>query len=85
MRFPLRVRTTRMRDRGAVFAALLMRDGDRCYICGDPATGGDRLQIEHVRSGVDGGSDDMSNLALAHGSCNRIKGPRSYRARERSQ
>ena len=61
-------------NRTAQIAAIVMRDGDDCYICGQ---GGDTLdpwQVEHVRPRKMGGSDDLDNLALAHESCNKSKG-----------
>lgn len=62
----------------SLFAVLAYRDGNRCYICGQPNERRDPFEIEHVRSRRDGGTDDLANLALAHRSCNRAKGGASY-------
>ena len=71
-----------MRDSGAVFTALLLRDGSDCYLCGQSSDADDPLEIEHVRPrasfrGDLTRSDDLSNLRLAHKSCNRFKGTRA--------
>lgn len=66
-----------MKDSAAVFLALLMRDGATCYLDGQPPDDDDPLEIEHVIPRSAGGTDDMSNLALAHRSCNRTKGTHS--------
>jgi 5-methylcytosine-specific restriction endonuclease McrA len=66
-----------MRDRLSMFTHLLLRDGATCYLCGQGVDSADPFQIEHVMSRAHGGSDDLTNLRLAHGSCNRAKGTRS--------
>lgn len=63
-----------MLDSSPTFVALLMRDGDKCYLCKQAADPDDPLEIEHVKPRAAGGTDDMNNLALAHRSCNRTKG-----------
>lgn len=63
-----------MRDSDSIFSALLMRDGDRCYLCGQGPDLEDPFEIEHVKPRRSGGSNDLNNLALAHRSCNRTKG-----------
>jgi 5-methylcytosine-specific restriction endonuclease McrA len=59
-------------------AALAERDGTDCSICGDPVdmsiSRNDDFKmcpsIDHVIPRSRGGTDDPSNLALAHLSCN---------------
>jgi 5-methylcytosine-specific restriction endonuclease McrA len=63
-----------MLDSNQTFVTLLLRDGDACYLCHQTADPDDPLEIEHVKPRYAGGSDDLSNLALAHRSCNRTKG-----------
>ena len=64
-----------MRDRGTVFAALVLRDGAVCYLCNESGwDSDDPFEIEHVKPRSAGGSDAMENLALAHRSCNQRKG-----------
>lgn len=60
--------------RAAIIAALAMRDGDSCYICGQGQDAHDPWEIEHVKPRALGGTDHLDNLALAHRSCNRAKG-----------
>jgi 5-methylcytosine-specific restriction endonuclease McrA len=66
-----------MRDPLSVFAALVLRDGPVCYLDGQPPDDDDPLEIEHRKPRAAGGSDDLSNLALAHRSCNQAKGTRA--------
>ena len=66
-----------MRDRLAVFAALALRDGTRCYLCGQQPDADDPLEIEHRKPSAAYGTDDLDNLALAHSSCNRRKGTKA--------
>lgn len=62
----------------AIVWQLIIRDGGaRCYLCGQGRIEDDPLQIEHRKPRAAGGSDDLDNLALAHGSCNRAKGTRA--------
>ena len=58
----------------AAIAAIVMRDGDSCYICRQGQDPHDPCEVEHVRPKAMGGSDELENLALAHRSCNRAKG-----------
>lgn len=55
---------------------LVMRDGARCYLCGQGRSSEDPFEVEHRKPRAAGGTDDLSNLELAHRSCNRIKGTR---------
>lgn len=52
--------------------------GWRCYICGDGPDTADPWEVEHVRAHTHGGATSLSNLKLAHRSCNRIKGGDSW-------
>lgn len=61
-------------ERAATIAAIAMRDGGSCYICGQGQDAHDPWEIEHVKPKALGGTDDLGNLALAHRSCNRAKG-----------
>jgi len=60
------------------FAALVLRDGSTCHICGGAATPDDPFQEDHIRSRSEGGTDDIGNLAIAHASCNRAKSVSSF-------
>jgi 5-methylcytosine-specific restriction endonuclease McrA len=61
-------------DRLSLIAAIVMRDGDCCYICSQGQDRHDPWEVEHVKPRKMGGTDDLANLALAHRSCNRSKG-----------
>lgn len=66
--------TTRLR--------LRRRDGDRCTICGlrmdfepdDRLEAPNRATIDHIIPRSKGGTNDWSNLRLAHARCNRERG-----------
>lgn len=62
---------------------LIKRDGINCRICGcavDLKAKGDlRPSIDHIVPRAAGGSDDASNLQLAHIWCNRFKGRHLHR------
>ena len=60
-------------DDATIIAALVMRDGEVCYICGQGRVVEDPWEREHFKPLVAGGSNDLSNLQLAHRSCNRRK------------
>jgi 5-methylcytosine-specific restriction endonuclease McrA len=55
------------------YAAAYERDGNRCRYCGSI----ERLSIDHVRPRVQGGSDDLENLAVACRPCNSRKNGRT--------
>lgn len=63
------------RDRARIRAKLWRRDGDKCFWCREAMTENpvspDFATIEHIRPLSAGGSNRMSNLALAHKRCNR--------------
>ena len=52
--------------------AILSRDGETCFFCGD-ALGGD-MTIEHLVSIAHGGPNHISNMFLAHSRCNQLAG-----------
>ncbi len=68
-----------------------IRDGlwvGKCLICNgplafDPASG-EGATLEHIRAKSRGGTEDLGNLALVHGSCNHEKGRRWDPKRRRS-
>lgn len=64
---------------------LWVRQGSRCWICGeimirepmknaDGSHDGMHATIDHLVPQIAGGSDDISNLALAHYQCNCLRG-----------
>lgn len=48
--------------------ALLARDGNECWFCGEPM--GDDCTIEHLVPKSRGGANSLANYALAHKQCN---------------
>jgi hypothetical protein len=58
--------------------ATFTRQGDlwvgKCLICNGPlafdARSGEGATLEHIRARSRGGTEDLTNLALVHGSCN---------------
>lgn len=79
------------RKHGVSVFWLAERDGIDCSICHDPvdmtATAPDpmRPSVDHVVPRARGGSNDPSNLALAHLSCNQIKSDSGWRKGRRVQ
>lgn len=63
-------------DRLTAVAAIALRDGAVCYLCHQGTDPCDPWEVEHVKPRAHGGTDDLDNLALAHRTCNRIKGVR---------
>jgi 5-methylcytosine-specific restriction endonuclease McrA len=57
----------------------LLAKEKRCHICGRRFTKKNPATIDHVTPLVLGGTNDLGNLALAHGSCNSEKGGRRTR------
>jgi hypothetical protein len=45
-----------------------------CWICGKPGTTGDPITADHIRALIDGGTNELSNYAGAHRSCNSRRG-----------
>ena len=66
-----------MRNKTHIFIQLLMRDGPTCHICGQEEDRSDPFEIEHIVPKAAKGSDDLTNLGLAHRSCNRAKGSKA--------
>lgn len=56
------------RKRTASRSALLARDGDECWFCGEPM--GADCTIEHLVPKSKGGANSLANYALAHQRCN---------------
>jgi hypothetical protein len=60
------------RTDGGTVQALLIRDGDECFFCGDPLEGD--ITVEHLVAVAHGGPNHISNLFLAHAACNQKAG-----------
>lgn len=54
---------------------VMRRDRMMCGLCGDPVPRGD-VHLDHIVPWSRGGSDDASNLQVAHSLCNMSKGNR---------
>ena len=63
-----------MRNGQNVLPVLVLRDRNRCHICGCGEAQNDQWTIDHVMPKARGGTDQLSNLRLAHRSCNLSKG-----------
>lgn len=55
-------------------SALMRRDGDACFFCGETITA-ETATIEHLVGKSKGGPDHDDNLVLAHEACNKGVGP----------
>jgi hypothetical protein len=55
---------------------ILKRDGNRCVVCGQGASDGVSLEIDHIVPVSKGGSDEKSNLQVLCAPCNRGKSNR---------
>jgi len=53
--------------------ALLARQGRVCLCCGERIGSLSEAQVDHIVPVSQGGSHDVSNIALAHGKCNAEK------------
>lgn len=51
--------------------------GADCHLCGERIGLADEIDVDHVVPVAAGGSDHISNLALAHSGCNRSKGAKA--------
>lgn len=76
-----RERTTR-HDRRADRQAIIERDGEDCWLCGEPMLHQDRT-IEHLEPVFMGGSNDLDNKVLCHLGCNRYLGQLSREDKEK--
>ena len=59
------------------FLAIAKRDEWQCGICGDGYKSGDRWEIDHIQPLVEGGTNHLNNLQLAHRGCNRDSGTKT--------
>ncbi len=61
----------------------------KCLICNGPIAfdtkTGEGATLEHIRARSRGGTEELENLAIVHGSCNWEKGRRWDQKRRRSQ
>ncbi|MHB9436353.1 MULTISPECIES: HNH endonuclease signature motif containing protein [unclassified Mesorhizobium] len=66
---------------------LAKSQGGKCCYCKRQFTksGSTRFTIEHKKARMDGGSDDLSNLAAACFHCNQHRGLQKNRARQKAQ
>lgn len=67
--------------RGMNITKLMARDGMYCKLCGQPLDrhikddrSPDYVTFDHIVPSSAGGLDDLSNLQLAHQSCNQARG-----------
>lgn len=64
-------------ERSKRISMLLTQQDGKCYICSKEINLAlEKVDIDHIRSKVSGGIDDINNLAVTHSSCNRSKGSR---------
>lgn len=65
---------------------LVKSQGGKCCYCKRPFTkkGPTRPTFEHKKARMDGGSDDVNNLAVACFHCNQHRGLQKNRARQKS-
>jgi len=55
-------------------ARRIVETATRCHLCGEGPRAGDPFVCDHIIPRMYGGSDDPSNLAPAHRSCNGRRG-----------
>lgn len=74
-------------DRGITWRSVGKRDGWTCHLCGDPvidsagtAHNPEGATVDHLTPIALGGSHTWSNVALAHRSCNVLRGARPLAA-----
>lgn len=65
-------------------AKQVLSEEKACWYCGGLARPDDPLEVDHVVPRSEGGPTVRSNLRAAHASCNRGRGGRGQRHRERS-
>jgi 5-methylcytosine-specific restriction endonuclease McrA len=61
-----------------LYRALRERDGDNCHWCGEPIDfetreGPFSVSLEHLVEKANGGTNEQSNLRLAHSHCNNYR------------
>ncbi|WP_354425991.1 HNH endonuclease [Mesorhizobium abyssinicae] len=62
------------------------QDGKCCYCKRDfTKTGPTRLTIEHKKAKMDGGADDLGNLAAACFHCNQHRGMQKNRSKQKAE
>jgi 5-methylcytosine-specific restriction endonuclease McrA len=66
---------------------LVKVQGGKCCYCQRPFTkrGATRATIEHRKALMDGGSDDLNNLAAACFHCNQHRGTQKNQAKQKAQ
>lgn len=57
----------------ARYRAIIARDGTTCHLCGEETILIER-SLDHIEPKARGGSDRLANVALAHKSCNGLRG-----------
>lgn len=60
-------------ERKHIRRTLIQRDGNICQLCWEPMEVKD-MTLDHIIPSSRGGSDDITNLQLAHNWCNNEKG-----------
>jgi 5-methylcytosine-specific restriction endonuclease McrA len=77
--YPCIIRTTLRRSglKLSVRWSILSRDNRRCVVCGSSAEQGATLEVDHIISVADGGTDQPENLRTLCFDCNRGKGASS--------
>lgn len=70
---PVHRELTDTHPRDITILQLINRDGDRCYLCRNTYPAG-AYHLEHVIPRSHGGTDALTNLAIACATCNSRKG-----------
>lgn len=60
--------------------AIYLRDGLACVYCGASIEDGAQLTLDHLRTHVDGGGNESTNLVTCCKTCNSSRGARSVAA-----
>ena len=61
-------------ERATIDQVLWDKSGQRCHLCEEPLNrAADDIQADHDVPEAEGGATDVTNLNLAHGSCNKAK------------
>ena len=56
-----------------ILNTLINRDGNDCYLCLEKIINKKDMTIDHLVAKSKGGSDDITNLRIAHEKCNQDK------------